>query len=70
MPNPKTIQKAKQYFDDTGIPCNSYLTDEIVINMISEFAEQHALENCTCKEDETTGAMEEWVCNNCGRAQK
>ena len=32
--------KAEEYFDNTGIPCDSYLTREIVINMLAGFATQ------------------------------
>lgn len=32
--------KAEEYFDNTGIPCDSYLTREIVINMLARFATQ------------------------------
>lgn len=64
MPNPKTIQKAKEYLSGKDVDYSN------LVIWLAEFAEQHALENCTCREDETTGSMEEWVCNNCGRVQK
>lgn len=64
MPHPETIQKAKEYLKGKKVDYSNLTI------WLAEFAEQHALLNCTCKEDETTGAMEEWVCNNCGRTQK
>lgn len=31
---------------------------------------EYAKSPCDCKEDETTGCISEFVCNNCGRVQK
>ncbi len=67
MPHPKTIKRAKEYLKKIGWKDAS---DSNIVIWLAEFAEQFAKEDCICREDETTGAMEEWVCNICGRVQK
>lgn len=43
---------------------------EAYMNEIRVAIQAYTISPCDCKEDETSGCITEYVCNNCGRSQK
>ena len=37
---------------------------------LEKVIQQYVISHCDCTEEETTGCISEYVCNNCGRTQR
>ena len=64
------MRDALKLIDEHSRYHNGYSSKYIKNSIAKEAVKMAAQSNCKCSPEETTGAMQEWVCNTCGRVQE